>query len=104
MRERKDPRAQLKRLLESLPQLGDDVLALPDIVSRFVREARRPRKAARSDHVPAERARLDADLTIGAALLLAGVLWTGLAAAPLWLGWLSAIAGLGVLLLGWRRG
>jgi ubiquinone biosynthesis protein len=104
MRERKDPRAQLKRLLESLPQIGDDLLALPDVLSRLVREARRPRKAARGDRAPRERTHLAAELTTGAVLLLAGVLWTGLGAAPLWLGWLSAIVGLGVLWLGWRRG
>jgi ubiquinone biosynthesis protein len=104
MRERKDPRAQLKRLFEALPQIGDDLLALPDVLSRFVREARQPRRALREDHAPPKHRRLGAELTVGAALLLAGVLWTGLAAAPLWLGWLSAGIGLVVLLLGWRRG
>jgi len=40
---------------------------------------------------------------IGGALLIAGVLWTGLASPP-WLGWAGAAIGLAVLAFAPRRG
>jgi hypothetical protein len=40
---------------------------------------------------------------VGAALLIAGVLWSGLA-EPQWLGWAGAGVGLAVLVLAPRRG
>jgi hypothetical protein len=39
----------------------------------------------------------------GAALLIAGVLWAGLGAQPLWVGWAGAAAGLVVLAVASRR-
>ena len=46
-------------------------------------------------------ARLE-QLVIGAALLIAGVLWSGLA-APAWLGWVGAAVGLAILVFAPRR-
>ena len=102
-RERKDPRAQLKRFAEALPELGEDLLALPELLSRFLREARRRRAPPAAQ--PAARARLGApraaQLATGAALLVAGAVWSGLA-EPKAIGWAAAAAGLLTLLVAWR--
>jgi len=101
MRERKDPRTQLKRFITLLPQLGEDLLALPGVVNRFVREANQPRRAvnrAVEDAAGARETTLrTAWLITGAALTLSGALWSGVA-EPAWIGWLAAGVGLGVLL------
>ena len=101
MRERKDPRTQLKRFITLLPQLGEDLLALPGVVNRFVREANQPRRAvnrAVEDAAGARETTLrTAWLITGAALTLSGALWSSVA-EPAWIGWLAAGVGLGVLL------
>ena len=101
MRERKDPRTQLKRFITLLPQLGEDLLALPGVVNRFVREANQPRRGvnrAVEDAAGARETTLrTAWLITGAALTLSGALWSGVA-EPAWIGWLAAGVGLGVLL------
>jgi ubiquinone biosynthesis protein len=105
MRQRKDPRMQLKRFVETLPQLGEDLLALPDLLNRFVREAQHPRPGLSAAHGAVRRnerrATADTRLATGAALLIAGALWSGLAEPP-WVGWLGAGAGLAMLLHAWR--
>ena len=104
MRERKDPRVRLKRFVEALPQLGEDLLSLPELLNRFVREARRPRTTERArargrERVARRVAAIDrARLMSGAALLIAGAIWSGLA-APAWIGWLAAVGGLVLLLV-----
>ena len=101
MRERKDPRTQLKRFITLLPQLGEDLLALPGVVNRFVREANQPRRGvnrAVEDAAGARETTLrTAWLITGAALTLSGALWSGVA-EPAWIGWIGAGVGLGVLL------
>jgi len=101
MRERKDPRTQLKRFITLLPQLGEDLLALPGVLNRFVREANQPRRAvnrAVEDAAAARETTLrTAWLITGAALTLSGAVWSGVA-EPAWIGWLAAGVGLGVLL------
>ena len=101
MRERKDPRTQLKRFITLLPQLGEDLLALPGVLNRFVREANQPHRAvnrAVDDAAAARETTLrTAWLITGAALTLSGALWSGVA-EPAWIGWLAAGVGLGVLL------
>jgi ubiquinone biosynthesis protein len=130
MRERKDPRVQLKRLVDSWPAVSEDLLLVPEILHRAIRRAaaqspeaaatrprsvtparRRGRAYAHADRFfaygdrkgpdrePFAPARLRSDrLFVGAAFLLGGVLWSGLEAAPLWIGWLAAALG-AVLLL-----
>ena len=101
MRERKDPRTQLKRFITLLPQLGEDLLALPGVLNRFVREANQPHRAvnrAVDDAAAARETTLrTAWLITGAALTLSGAVWSGVA-EPAWIGWLGAGVGLGVLL------
>jgi ubiquinone biosynthesis protein len=108
MRQRRDPRAQLKQLLESLPEVAEDLLELPHLLHRFVNESRRAvpaREAALAASIKRERDLRDRSARLGAAaaVLLAGVLWTGLAAQPLWIGWVAAALGLLGLALAARR-
>jgi ubiquinone biosynthesis protein len=106
MRERRDPRTQVKKLIAALPQLSEDLLALPDLLHRFVSEARQPPRVANpgNDTGADNRAvrRHDARLLAGAALLIAGTFWSGLAAEPVALGWVAAGVGLVLLVMGVR--
>jgi ubiquinone biosynthesis protein len=105
MRERRDPRAQLRRLAERWPEIVDDLLLLPELVHRSIRQRASnitELPAARREHVRATRRGGYERLLIGAALLLAGVLWAGLATSPVFVGWIGAAAGL-VILVGAAR-
>ncbi|HEX6995761.1 MAG TPA: ubiquinone biosynthesis regulatory protein kinase UbiB [Gammaproteobacteria bacterium] len=107
MRERRDPRAQLRRLLEAWPEIADDLLMLPELLHRRLRQAaatpqKEPVRAARRRRERDERARAPHREVgdrhfVGAALLLAGVLWAGLAASPVWVGWAGAAVGIVML-------
>jgi ubiquinone biosynthesis protein len=109
MRERHDPRTRFKQLVEALPEISDDLALLPRVLHRAIRRidaedaAVRRRRRAPLVVEPRRTARVE-QLVVGAALLIAGVLWTGLAASPLWVGWTGAAVGLAVLLLAPRRG
>ncbi len=109
VRERQDPRTQAKLLIENLPQIGEDLRLVPELLHKIIRRAER-----RLHETPAVRGRI-AGRTFrgpgrtvrrqfaGAVLLIAGVLWTGLEAEPVWLGWIGAGAGLLLLFVGRRR-
>lgn len=100
IRERRDPRLQLRRLVEAWPAIGDDLLLLPELVHRTIQSAaagQKPQSETRIDYVVEPRGRVNDRLFAGGALLLAGVLWAGLATPPVWIGWLGAAAGLIVL-------
>jgi ubiquinone biosynthesis protein len=106
MRERHDPRTRFKQLIEAWPEISDDLAMLPRVLHRALRridaEDAAVRRLQRAPVVVERRgARLE-QLVVGAALLLGGVLWSGLA-EPTWIGWVGAAAGLGVLLLAPRR-
>jgi ubiquinone biosynthesis protein len=109
MRERHDPRTHLKQLIAAWPEISADLAMLPRILHRAIRRADAEDAAARRRErapvvvtVPRRpTARLE-QLVIGAALLIAGVCWTGFASPP-WIGWLGAAAGLAILLLAPRR-
>ncbi|HUO66956.1 MAG TPA: AarF/UbiB family protein, partial [Gammaproteobacteria bacterium] len=107
MRERRDPRTQLKRLIEAWPEITEDLSLLPRLLHRAIRRA----DAADADErrasltvvtPPATRSpRLERAIA-GAALLIAGVVWSGLS-EPQWIGWLASAAGLLLLVLGRRE-
>ncbi|HEX7236442.1 MAG TPA: ubiquinone biosynthesis regulatory protein kinase UbiB [Gammaproteobacteria bacterium] len=108
MRERHDPRTRFKQLVEAWPEISDDLAMLPRVLHRALRRidaedaaVRRLRRAPVAAE-PRRGARLE-QLVVGAALLIAGVLWSGLA-EPAWIGWVSAGIGLVVLVLAPRRG
>ena len=100
MRERRDPRRHLKQLVEAWPQIAEDLLRLPDIAHRLIREAEQPRESPPRPRRPSPRG-FQRRYT-GSVLLIAGALWTGLAADPIELGWLGVAVGLWMLLLGRR--
>jgi ubiquinone biosynthesis protein len=109
MRERNDPRTRLKQLIEKWPEINDDLALLPRVLHRALRRldaedaaVRRRQRAPAGVGAARRGARLER-VVAGAALLIAGVLWSGLA-EPAWLGWVGAAVGLIVLALGARRG
>jgi len=97
LKQRRDPRTQLKALVAAWPDISEDLAMLPRLLHRAVRRADMDEVAAqrgrrmpvvRRDHV--ERA------IAGGALTIAGALWAGLA-GPAWLGWIGAAVGLVLL-------
>ncbi|HEY3517158.1 MAG TPA: ubiquinone biosynthesis regulatory protein kinase UbiB [Gammaproteobacteria bacterium] len=106
MRERHDPRTRFKQLVEAWPEISDDLAMLPRVLHRALRridaEDAAVRRLRRAPVVVERRgARLE-QLVVGAAILIAGVLWSGLASPP-WIGWIGAGVGLAVLLFAPRR-
>jgi ubiquinone biosynthesis protein len=100
MRQRRDPRTQIKELVANWPEVSEDLRLLPKLMHRAIRrmeaeDAARSRPLLRAT-TPRASARLERVVT-GAGLLIAGALWAGLA-EPYWIGWLAALAGLAVLL------
>ncbi len=110
MRERHDPRTRLKQLIAAWPEISEDLAMLPRMLHRAVRKmdaeaAAERRRQAGSAGAKGDRRRATRleQLVQGGALLIAGVLWTGLG-QPTWLGWAGAALGLAVLALAPRRG
>ena len=104
MRERRDPRTQLKRLIEAWPEISEDMSLLPRLFHRAIRRAEAREADERRAHANplargdprapvAPRARRLERSIAGASLLLAGVVWSGLS-EPQWIGWVGSIAGL----------
>jgi ubiquinone biosynthesis protein len=109
MRERHDPRTRLKQLVAAWPEISEDLARLPRLLHRALRrvdaddaaEKRQQRAPIVATDEQRASVRLER-LVIGAALLVAGVLWSGLA-EPEWLGWAGAGLGLAVLAFSGRR-
>jgi hypothetical protein len=78
-------------------------MLLPKVVHRAIRRAENIgaiRDEERSALVEAAARRRGAErLFTGAALLIAGVIWTGLGTQPPWVGWTAAGAGLVLMFL-----
>ena len=83
MRERHDPRTRLKQLVAAWPEISEDLGMLPRVLHRALRRAEAEdaavRRQQRAPSFATERRRATRmeQLVIGAALLIAGVLWTG---------------------------
>ncbi len=109
VRERQDPRTQLKSLVENLPQIAEDLRLVPELLHRIIRrtEQRLNESPAARRRGPGRRlrgpGRAFGRQFAGAVLLIAGVLWAGLEAAPVWVGWIGAGAGLLLLFVRGRR-
>jgi ubiquinone biosynthesis protein len=112
MRERHSPRTQLKRLIESWPEISEDLSLLPRLFHRAIRRAEareaderrlhaRPPASGDTHLLVSTRTRRLERTIAGASLLIAGVVWSGLS-EPQWIGWVASAVGL-VLLLVPRR-
>jgi ubiquinone biosynthesis protein len=108
MRERRDPRTQLKRLIATWPEISEDLSLLPRLLHRAIRgadaaaadERRAAIVAAASAPGAIRSARLERTIA-GGSLVLAGAVWSGLS-EPQWIGWVAAAVGI-VLLVVKRR-
>ena len=99
MRQRTDPRTHFKRLVDNWSQISEDLLLLPDALHKIARralEGQEENEPESTQESPSVRKAVNVrgGIFTGAVLLLAGVLWIGLEAAPVWLGWLCAGTGL----------
>jgi len=103
MRQRSDPRTRLTELLESWPQISEDLRLLPEAIHRTVRRAAEADGGATGSVAEQHQAgcvegsKISDATVAGAALLIAGVLWIGLQATPAWPGWIGAAIGLAVV-------
>jgi ubiquinone biosynthesis protein len=98
VRQRRDPLVLAKRVLQSWPELSEDLMQLPQVLRRQLYIAAREPHASQAGPRP-RRPRSVADYWPSSMLLLGGILWIGFAIAPSALGWTAA--GIGVLWLSW---
>jgi len=110
MRERSSVRALLQNARAHLPELLEAARSLPALLNALVERAHRPSRAPAPalDLRELEARRREAGrrrdaVTLGAALLLAGLVWLAVARNPAWLGWALLVAGLAPSLYGLRR-
>ena len=100
MKRRTNPRAHLEQLLRNWPDISEDLLLLPEVIHRVLRGVVDEAPANPPQDSPPQTGRFFrvpriADRSIlGAALLIAGVLWIGLGAEPSWAGWVAEVTGL----------
>ena len=101
MRERTNPKAHLRRLVDDWPEISDDLMALPGLLHSFVRE--RERRRSHSKRMDKRHFRVKARalqrLFVGATFLVAGVLWLGLNVDPEAIGWVATALGAASLLV-----
>ena len=106
MRERVSGRAIVERLREQLPEVGETIQELPQALHAILQRAAAGKLQVEVKHPGIEplRAELRAGRqqrwrsSAGGALLVGGVLWLGLEAAPPAAGWALFAAGLALLL------
>ncbi len=125
LRRRLSPRRHLEQLVEQWPQISADLLALPDVMHRFVRSVVEEQRAADGESAAAaspSQARgvrgifrpqatsesnppVKINLTpfFGVLLALGGGSWLMAALTPAWAGWLAVGGGLGLLAGAARR-
>jgi len=110
MRERTGPRALLKGLRKQLPDLLEAAQVLPGVFKDAVRQARDGRPGVSLDPSVGESfeeildrsARRRETITLGAALLLGGIVWLALGRQAAWPGIVLATLGILSILLGRR--
>ncbi len=111
MRERAGPRAMLHTLRQQLPDMLEAMNELPAVVKDAVRQARSGRTGVRLDEsvsrslgrILEHSARRREAVTIGAAILLGGLVWLALDHGPAWPGWGLLVLGAGWILVGRSR-
>ena len=111
MRERVSPWQLLKSLRQQAPELIEAARALPALIQGAVQRARggtlrmqidAPAIEALREEMRRSSRRRDA-ITVGAAILLGGLVWLGVEAGTGWPGWILTVAGALWLALAWRR-
>ncbi len=101
VRQRKDPRYVARQLIAAWPDMSEDVLQLPQVLRRTLRERRdadirpaasgsRRGRAAQRYQRPGRRV---ADYWPATVLVFAGILWLATSIQPTLPGWAAAIAG-----------
>jgi ubiquinone biosynthesis protein len=105
MKQRRDPLYQLKKAISDWPQISEDLQILPGVLHRTIREldaSSRHGRVRRTQRVGDRKPVASMGRYASAStLLVAAVIWHGLAAEPSWLGWLGMVCG--VVALPWRR-
>jgi ubiquinone biosynthesis protein len=111
MRERIGPRAMLHNLRQQWPDLLEAMNDLPAVLKDAVRQARSARTGVRLDdsvsrsltHILERSGRRREAVTIGAAILLGGLVWLALGRQESWPGWSMLVLGAAWILIGRRR-
>ena len=111
MRERIGPRAMLHNLRYQLPDMLEAMSELPAVVKDAVRQARGARTGVRLDEsvsrslarILERSARRREAVTIGAAILLGGLVWLAVDRRLAWPGWALLVLGAGWILVGRSR-
>ncbi len=100
LRKRMSPRRHIERLLEQWPQIGEDLMALPDVVHRLVRRVVEEQQAPARENGPGSSRPSNPPWgsALGGLLVLSGGGWIGAAMTPAWIGWLVLGVGAGILL------
>jgi ubiquinone biosynthesis protein len=105
MRQRRDPRTQIKNLASAWSEFSEDALLIPGLIHRLIRQL--DTESRKSDVTPikveqaAGRGGLAGRDFAAACVLLGGVLWLGLEVEPTAVGWFAIVSG--VVLLPWFR-
>jgi ubiquinone biosynthesis protein len=101
LRRRMSPRRHLERLVDQWPQISEDLMALPDVMHRFVsslgNEEPAPAGRAGANDNQSRRSPSWGPAALGCLLTVGGGSWLMLATTPAWAGWLALGAGLGLL-------
>ena len=111
MRERVGPRAMLHNLRHQWPEMLELVNELPAVVKDAVRHARDHRSGVRLEDTLSRAlarildgaARRREAVTVGAAILLGGLIWLALGRQAAWPGWCMLVLGAGWILVSRRR-
>ena len=111
MRERVSPRQVWKSLRQQAPELIEAARALPALIKGAVQRARRgtfrmqiesPAIEALQEEIRRSSRRRDA-ITVGAAILVGGLVWLAISDGVDWSGWILSAAGAVWLTVAWRR-
>jgi ubiquinone biosynthesis protein len=111
MRERVGPRAMLHNLRQQWPEMLELVNELPAVVKDAVRHARERRGGVRLEdslgrslaRILDRAARRREAVTVGAAILLGGLIWLALGRQAAWPGWSMLVLGTGWILVSRSR-
>ena len=111
MRERIGPRAMLHNLRYQLPDMLEAMSELPAVVKEAVRQARGARTGVRLDEsvtrslaqILERSGRRREAVTIGAVILLGGIVWLAVDRGFAWPGWALLVLGAGWILVGRSR-